>query len=218
MFQPYPCCLEISGQHQDVVRQQNPHQNAAGRAGEFYLPAELCSMNSHWGLLAGSLALTGLALAQPTKTLPIPAPVGRVDYNRDIRPILSGKCFACHGQDENKRVAGLRLDLPNHAVVGGDILASALSLRIGATGALQMPAADSGKTLTESEKTLLRRWIGQGGKYQQHWAFAPLMRPSPPTLSHYWEGVARNEPGEGNRCLHHRAACQREADALAGGG
>ncbi|WP_309719264.1 DUF1549 domain-containing protein, partial [Armatimonas sp.] len=133
-------------------------------------------MKSHWSLLAGTLCLTGLALAQkPLRSTP---PV--VDYNRDIRPILSGKCFACHGQDESKRAAGLRLDLPNVAIVGGDILASKLTHRIGATGALQMPPADSGKTLTESEKTLLRRWIGQGGKYQQHWAFAPLMRPSLP--------------------------------------
>ncbi|MBB6049903.1 PSD1 and planctomycete cytochrome C domain-containing protein [Armatimonas rosea] len=128
-------------------------------------------MKSHWSLLAITVCLSGLALAQKPQ---VSAPPPAVDYNRDIRPILSGKCFACHGQDESKRAAGLRLDGPNRAVVGGDILASALSHRIGATDALQMPPADSGKTLTEGEKTLLRRWIGQGGKYEQHWAFSPL--------------------------------------------
>ena len=127
-------------------------------------------MKSVWSLLSGTLVLTGLAFAQQ----PAPKLLPKIDYNRDIRPILSAKCFACHGQDESKRVAGLRLDLPNRAIVSGDILASALAHRIGRTDALQMPPADSGKTLTSSEKTLLKRWIGQGGRYTEHWAFASL--------------------------------------------
>jgi len=62
-------------------------------------------------------------------------------------------------------------------VMSGDILASKLAHRIGRTDDLQMPPASSGKTLTEAEKTLLRRWIGQGGKYSQHWAFVAPARP-----------------------------------------
>lgn len=130
--------------------------------------------------LLATVGLAGLAFAQ--KSTPV---VTTVDYNRDIRPILSAKCFACHGQDEKKRAAGLRLDLPNPAVVGGDILASRLTHRIGATDALQMPPADSGKTLTEAEKVLLRRWIGQGGKYAPHWAYNPL----PPRRAGAGEGI-----------------------------
>lgn len=113
---------------------------------------------------------------------PPPAPVERVRtgaavFNRDIRPILSDNCFACHGPDKNKRQANLRLDGPNRAVVPGDILASSLvrEVRSGA-----MPPADFHKKLTESQKQLLMRWIGEGAKYQKHWAYEMPVKPAIP--------------------------------------
>ena len=114
-----------------------------------------------------SAVCVGMSLAIP------PAPVeqggtGGVVFNRDIRPILSDNCFACHGPDKNKRQANLRLDGPNRAVIPGDILASTLAQQI-RSGA--MPPADFHKKLTESQKQLLMRWIGEGAKYQKHWAY-----------------------------------------------
>ncbi|WP_309709032.1 DUF1553 domain-containing protein, partial [Armatimonas sp.] len=102
---------------------------------------------------------------------------GAVVFNRDIRPILSDNCFACHGPDKNKRQANLRLDGPNRAVVPGDILASALvrEVRSGA-----MPPADFHKKLTDAQKQLLMRWVGEGAKYQKHWAYEMPLKPTIP--------------------------------------
>ena len=103
------------------------------------------------------LALVSLPLlAAPALAQPAPR------YRQDIRPILAANCFGCHGQDEHKRSAGLRLDEPNRAVVPGDVLASALVQRIRRTDALRMPPADAGHALTTSQKTTLLRWIDAG--------------------------------------------------------
>jgi len=119
--------------------------------------------------LLGATAAAALT-PPPTKTAP-------VVFNRDIRPILSDNCFACHGPDKNKRQAGLRLDLPNPAVVPGDILASKLvqEVRSGA-----MPPASFHKTLTAAQKQLLMRWIGEGAAYQKHWSFEPPVKAAIP--------------------------------------
>ncbi|WP_309714236.1 DUF1553 domain-containing protein [Armatimonas sp.] len=97
------------------------------------------------------------------------------------RQILSENCFACHGPDEKQRKAGLRLDLPNRAVIGGDILGSTLIQRIAKpeSDPLAMPPAMSHKSLTEAQKSTLRRWVGEGAKFEKHWAFTV---PSSPTL------------------------------------
>ncbi|MFM9065157.1 MAG: PSD1 and planctomycete cytochrome C domain-containing protein, partial [Pirellula sp.] len=106
-----------------------------------------------------------------------------ISYNRDIRPILADKCFACHGFDEKKREAGLRLDTAEgatfkrdgkSAIAPGDLAASLLWERVHATDPdVKMPPPDSHKELTPAEIELLGRWIKEGGQYQKHWSFEP---------------------------------------------
>ncbi|WP_299470272.1 PSD1 and planctomycete cytochrome C domain-containing protein [uncultured Gimesia sp.] len=113
-----------------------------------------------------------------------------VEFNRDVRPILSDKCYACHGPDEKTREADLRLDdrqaaladLGGHrAIVEGKAQDSELMRRITASDESElMPPADHGKPLTKTEIELLRKWINQGAKYQQHWSLTPLARPAVP--------------------------------------
>lgn len=118
---------------------------------------------------------------------------GDITFNRDIRPILSENCFACHGPDSNKRKAGLRLDdadsayaalkSGNKAIVPGSHAESELFRRI-TTGDTddQMPPLSSKKTLTPAQKDLLTRWIDEGAIYEQHWAFVRPKRQEPPSV------------------------------------
>lgn len=135
-------------------------------------------------LILFSIALTSLGSAQ------------KVSFNRDIRPILSNKCFFCHGPDEKTREGDLRLDtregaLEDHdgfsAVVPGKPDDSELIYRVTeATGDEAMPPPHAKKgSLTESEVALLRRWIEEGAPYQGHWSFEPLAKTSPPSS---WQG------------------------------
>jgi hypothetical protein len=113
-----------------------------------------------------------------------------ISYNRDIRPILADKCFACHGFDEKKREAGLRLDTAEgatfkrdgkSAIAPGDLAASLLWERVHATDPdVKMPPPDSHKELTPAEIELLGRWIKEGGQYQKHWSFEPPLVPNVP--------------------------------------
>jgi len=105
-----------------------------------------------------------------------------IDFQRQIRPILSNHCFPCHGADETAREAELRLDLRpdaiRSAIVPGNASASPLSHRITASDPdVLMPPPASGKPLTADQIRLLNSWISSGAEYQQHWAFAPLQRP-----------------------------------------
>ncbi|MDB6005224.1 MAG: hypothetical protein JWR15_2211 [Prosthecobacter sp.] len=109
----------------------------------------------------------------------------RVEFNRDIRPILAAKCFACHGPDEDKREAELRLDVRAEAVKKaikpGQPEASELWKRITHTDPGDvMPPPSSPKQLTKGERNLFRRWIAEGAEYQNHWAFEPIKRPVVP--------------------------------------
>ena len=106
----------------------------------------------------------------------------QISFTRQIRPILSAKCFACHGPDEKTREADLRLDaedaIRNHdsstVIAPGDPDSSELYTRITSDDADErMPPADSNKSLSETEIELLRRWIKQGGRFESHWAFVP---------------------------------------------
>jgi len=127
------------------------------------IPLVLCSVS----------ALSGLAAKD-------------IQFNRDIRPILSENCFLCHGPDKNTRQAGLRLDvrepaLEKGAIVPGDPEASKIAQRIHAGNEmLRMPPVWSGKKLKPEQKQLLVEWIKQGAEYQQHWAYIPPQRPEAP--------------------------------------
>src|SRR5688572_6587434 len=124
--------------------------------------------------------------------LAAPSP-GPVEFNRDVRPILSDKCFACHGFDPKHRKADLRLDVADsatadrkgaRAIVPGDISRSTLWERINATDADEvMPPPETHKTLTAAEKDTLKRWIEQGAKFQQHWSFEPIRKTQPPATA-----------------------------------
>ena len=113
-------------------------------------------------------------------------------FNRDIRPILSDKCFQCHGPDAQARQADLRLDRfessdgingGESVLVGGDADASEVVRRITNQDLEErMPPADATRQLTQSEITLIRRWVEQGAKYESHWAFVAPQRPDLPTV------------------------------------
>jgi hypothetical protein len=111
-----------------------------------------------------------------------------LDFNRDIRPILSENCLYCHGQDPAKREADLRLDdreaaIAAEAIVPGDPGASAMLERIHSTDPdVLMPPPDSNRRLSADQKQLLDRWIRQGAEYEPHWAFVPPVRPVPPAV------------------------------------
>jgi hypothetical protein len=107
-----------------------------------------------------------------------------IEFTRDIRPILSNKCIACHGPDQKQRKAKLRLDNEDSAkesvIVPGDVNASELIARITSTDKeLQMPPPGSGKTLSDKEISLLKQWIKSGAQYEPHWAYVAPKRSSP---------------------------------------
>ncbi len=113
------------------------------------------------------------------------SPAGRkVDFNREVRPILAKNCFACHGQDEAKRAKGLRLDVREAAVnplkngdvaiVPGDPDSGELIARlVEEDETLRMPPRKTGNRLTPGEVETLRLWVGQGAAYARHWALIP---------------------------------------------
>jgi Protein of unknown function (DUF1553)/Protein of unknown function (DUF1549)/Concanavalin A-like lectin/glucanases superfamily/Planctomycete cytochrome C len=115
-----------------------------------------------------------------------------VRFNRDIRPILVDKCFACHGPDEDQRQADLRLDQAasayadrdgRPAIQPHDPAGSELISRIETDDeSLRMPPAESGHSLTSRERELLRQWILQGGEYESHWSFVTPEQPPPPEV------------------------------------
>ncbi|MGV3661227.1 MAG: PSD1 and planctomycete cytochrome C domain-containing protein [Prosthecobacter sp.] len=115
----------------------------------------------------------------------------KIIFNRDIRPILSDKCFHCHGPDEKERKAGLRLDLRDEALkpaesgavalVPGTPKESELIARCLTTNEDDlMPPTKLGKPLTQREKDLLQQWVAEGAEYQGHWAFIAPVRPAVP--------------------------------------
>ncbi|WP_428306610.1 PSD1 and planctomycete cytochrome C domain-containing protein [Lacipirellula sp.] len=124
----------------------------------------------------------------------------KIDYNRDVRPILSENCFACHGFDEAGRQADLRLDEADSAladrdglpaIVAGDAEASEAWRRIASDDESEvMPPVDSHRELTAEQKEILRQWIDEGAVYAKHWAFIPPVKAAEPTLESTWP---RNE-------------------------
>jgi hypothetical protein len=135
----------------------------------------------------GLLAL-GVGLLPAPSTL---AAASRVDFSREIRPILSDKCFACHGPDDRERKGKLRFDHRDSAtqpaksgaiaIVPGKPEDSELIKRVVTHDADDlMPPAKSGKTVTPRQIELLRQWIAEGAEFKEHWAFVPPQRPPVP--------------------------------------
>lgn len=120
-------------------------------------------------------------------------PIPQVDFNRDIRPILSNICFKCHGPDDKEVQGGLRLDSREralaetdsglHAIVPGQIEESELVARVTSPDdSLRMPPVESGHTLTPREIQLLTEWVRQGAPYAKHWSYVKPQRPELPDL------------------------------------
>jgi hypothetical protein len=152
-----------------------------------------------------------------------------VDFNFHIRPILSDRCFKCHGPDVNQRKADLRLDTEAglykalkenpeaHVIVHGESKQSELYRRLVSEDTSQvMPPPYSNLTVTDHEKKLIKKWIDQGAKYQKHWAFIPPVQRPLPDVQNEWisndidrfvlakmeeQGLQPNEPAEKERLL-----------------
>jgi hypothetical protein len=118
-----------------------------------------------------------------------------VDFSRDVRPLLSQYCYACHGPDEASRQAGLRLDRADvatselesgrSAIVPGQPQSSELLARVSSSDPdLQMPPASTGHALSVEQQGVLQRWIASGAKFDDHWSFRPIVAQLPPTVIH----------------------------------
>lgn len=145
-----------------------------------------------FALLGGLLAGCG----QPDTEERIP---DRVSYNFHVRPILSDKCYMCHGPDANTREAGLRLDLADsaykhlrdnpdaYALVPGNPSESHVFLRISShDSAYMMPPPYSNLKLSERDIKIIEKWIRQGAEYEPHWAFVPPVKPDVPATDSDW--------------------------------
>ncbi len=143
-------------------------------------------------LIAGVAVLFSII---PSATLPLEgAAPPQVDYNFDVKPILSDRCYACHGPDAANREADLRLDTSQgafaalsddvHVIRPGKPDHSELYLRISAADEdLRMPPVDSKLSLNADQIETLRRWIEQGAEWKQHWSFLPIQRPAIPDVT-----------------------------------
>ncbi len=146
----------------------------------------MCKVRFHRHGLITCLALGLLLAGAPSPA----ASIDPVDFQRQVRPILSDNCFACHGPDAETRMADLRLDTREGAfaqrqngspVIPGDFNTSLLYKRITHQNeVLRMPPSHSKKELTEDQIEILKSWIEQGASWDQHWSFKAVKRPEPP--------------------------------------
>jgi mono/diheme cytochrome c family protein len=138
--------------------------------------------------LALSLVPSIASAADPPKKA-----ASHVDFNRDIRPILSENCYKCHGPDDGARKAKLRFDIRSEAlkpaksgevpIVPGSPEKSQLVARITASDPDdRMPSIKSGKTLSPTQIDLLKRWVAEGAPYATHWSYVKPVRPSLPQV------------------------------------
>ena len=139
------------------------------------------------GILASVVLFNASVFAQEAQ---------KIDFNRDIRPILSDTCFKCHGPDAETREAELRLDSKedvfehSKVVTPGDLENSELYQRIiSKDDFLLMPPADSGRSLTDDQKQKIKLWIESGASWNLHWSFEKLEKPAIPKLTQDWQTV-----------------------------
>ena len=148
------------------------------------------------GVLSGAVAILAVSCFKKNGVLQSQSGNEAVSYNFDIRPILSDKCFACHGPDAKKREAGLRLDLAESAyaklkdgkgvaIFPGKPEQSEVYRRITSPDpSYQMPTPESHLgLLSETEVGMVRQWIEEGAKYERHWAFTTPVLPAVPEAS-----------------------------------
>jgi len=114
-----------------------------------------------------------------------------IDFNRDIRPILSDNCFYCHGPDDTTRMAGIRLDTKEGALAAltpGKPETSRLYLRVAhADPKRRMPPPSAGRTLTAAQIELIQKWIASGAEWKMHWSYEkPERKPLPVTKDKKW--------------------------------
>src|SRR5579872_1788870 len=142
-------------------------------------------MQAMTALAAGWMGVVAAALGADDR-----API---EFSRDVRPILSKNCFACHGADDEQRKAGLRLDQSEAAlkelesgvaaIVPRNVDESELYRRIASDDASErMPPKNSGRALTAAEIATLKRWIEEGAAYSEHWSFVKPIRPGLPAV------------------------------------
>lgn len=152
---------------------------------------EVCPFAPSLCLSFGQLIAVLFCLIAGSELFAVESVAATVNFSRDVRPILADNCFHCHGPDPANREADLRLDLwdapdesaASSVIVAGDIEASELINRVFSEDSdEQMPPADSGKSLTDAQKTVLTEWIEQGAVYETHWAFVAPTRPQPPAV------------------------------------
>jgi len=162
-----------------------------------FLAVSMFLAPSPLAILTRTFAALTIAFAAPSLS------AEEIDFNKQIRSILSNKCFACHGPDEGKLQAGLRLDNASTAtkplesgvtaIVPGKPDESELIARITDTDPdVQMPPPHFAKPVTEAEVAILRRWIEQGAPYAVHWSYVAPTRPEAPRVDAAYQGWATN--------------------------
>ena len=148
------------------------------------------------GCAIGILCLTGSMVSAQENEKPGDR---KVDFNRDIKPIFSDRCYQCHGPDKGSRKAGFRLDDPKSAIgkadsgerpiVPGDPDSSEIMFRITADegeGDLMPPESSHKPRLTDREVAKIRTWIQEGAEFEEHWAFVAPIRPEIPKRTSEW--------------------------------
>lgn len=150
-------------------------------------------VQSQWLLAVGALVPAAFAFLPSAVGSPNSGGDGKVDYQREVRPILAQHCFQCHGPDEAARKGKLRLDLKGdafaerkgkHVIEGGNLEGSLVWERIVTDNEKKkMPPEGKAEPLTEKKIATIKAWIEQGATWQEHWSFVPPTRPTIPSVS-----------------------------------
>jgi hypothetical protein len=151
------------------------------------------------GIWLGVPLIFGVSGNAQNASAPLPQVI---QFNRDIRPILSDKCFTCHGPDKSHRTTVFHFDVEetvkqdlgngHFVIVPGDLDKSAIVQRITAPDTRRrMPPASTGRTLSEREIAMLKKWIEQGAKWEKHWSFVPPQRPAVPSVANSFQRWTR---------------------------